>query len=237
MIDAFVTLGRPSAPEGFPYLTPEALLEDMDRLGIAEAYCTDYRALEYSAYEGNSFISELLENYDRLHPVHVVLPEMVSTELAKNVRLVRAEPLRQGYSMRQWCSSTLWKLLEDRCLPVLLDAGEQWDSLHELLKNHPNLPVIITRTGYRCCRMIYPLLKLHNNLHIDISGFIVNEGLKEVVSLFGAERLIFGTDAPRCASECAVGTLIYSGLSKKDYSLIASENIKDLTKCVKQIAL
>ncbi|MBL8026751.1 MAG: hypothetical protein JNL74_10095 [Fibrobacteres bacterium] len=233
MIDSFVTIGRAAAPESVPYLAPEELLSDMTRLGITEAYCSDYKALEYSAGEGNRLLRQNLKPFGRLHPVYVVLPGISDSSIPDNVKIVRAEPLRHGYSMAEWCSGDLWHFLESRRIPLLLDAGEQWDALHTMLTAHQELPVILTRVGYRCSRMLYPLLKIHKNLHFEISSFIVNEGVKEVSSLFGAERMIFGTDAPRTAPESAVGTLKYAGLTDEEYSLIAFKNIQQLTGGVK----
>jgi len=233
VIDSFVTIGRAAAPEGVPYLSAESLLSDMDRLGIAEAFCTDYKALEFSAGEANQLLRQQLKPFGRLHPVYVVLPGISEESIPDNVKLVRAEPLRHGYSLSEWCSGELWHHLEARRIPVLLEAGEQWDALHSILTAHPQLPVILTRVGYRSSRFLYPLLKIHKNLHFEISSFIVNEGVREIATLFGAERMIFGTDAPRTAMECAVGTLKYAGLTEEEYSCLASKNIQRLTGGVK----
>lgn len=239
-IDCFASLGRPAAPAGKPCLTPQELLSDMDRLGIAEAFCADFRALEHSPDRGNRLLCETLRGHPRLHPVWAVLPgdteelpppERLLRDMASNnVCLVRAEPVRQGFTLREWGSGGLWAALEACRVPVLLDIGEQWNELDELLSGHPALPVILTRVGYRCNRMLYPLLAARPNLHFELSSYMANEGAAEVVRHFGAARILFATDSPRLSPESAVGTLHFAGLAVGDFQSVAGGNIKRLTE-------
>jgi hypothetical protein len=236
--DCFVQYGRPAVPAGAPYLTPAALLADMDRLGIADVWCTDVRALENSPRHGNRLLGEALAGHARLHPVWVVLPpetrETVAPEdlpaalAAAGSLIARADPGRHGYSIAEWCSGALWRVLERFRVPLLLDANGAWDGLDSMLLAHPELPVILVNLGYRCARMLYPLLERHANLRIEISGYVVNEGLREIADRFGAGRLLFGSGAPAVGMEASIGALRFSGLNAADLAAVAEGNLTRL---------
>lgn len=238
ILDCCLIYGRPAVPPGEPYTSPEPLLAEMDRLGIAEAWCADWRALENAPAEGNRLLVEELAGRERLHPVWTVLPpgtretpgpgEIVGEMAGAGVRMVRAEPERHGWSAAEWCAGGLWAALEGARVPVLLDAAGRWDQLDAMLAAHPELPVILTAMGYRAARVIYPLLERHANLRIEISTYLVNEGLREVAEKFGAGRLLFGTDSPRVCIEEALGTLNFSGLGEEDKAAVAGGNLRRL---------
>jgi len=238
ILDCCLTYGRPSVPAGRPYLTPEDLLAEMDRLGIAETWCADWRAVENAPAVGNRLLVEELAGHERLHPVWTVLPpgtgetpapdELPAAMAASGVQMVRAEPARHGYSMAEWCAGGLWSALESRRVPVLLDADGRWDQLDELLAAHPDLPVILVNTGYRAARSIYPLLERHAGLHVEISTYVVNEGLREIAARFGAGRILFGTNSPTVCAEEALGTLNFSGLGEEDKAAAAGGNLRRL---------
>ncbi len=238
ILDCCALYGRPAVPPGRPYLAPDEALAEMDRLGIAGRWFADYRALEHSPALGNRLLGEELSGHQRLRPVWVVLPpearelpppDDLPAALARaGVGMVRAEPKRHGYSLGEWCSGPLWAALERCRVPVLLDAGAEWDALEAMLSAHPELPVLLTESGYRALRMLYPLLARHANLHVETSMFLANEGLSELAGRFGAGRMVFGTGAPALAPEAALGTLRLSGLSGPDMAAVAGGNLRRL---------
>jgi hypothetical protein len=237
VLDCCLTYGRPAVPVGRPYLSSEEVISEMDRLGIAECWCTGWRALENSAVLGNRMLGDELAGSGRLHPVWVVLPpgtdetpaprDLLAEMRDAGVGLVRAEPGRHGYSLEEWCCGQLWAALEDGRVPVLL-SSDRWGQIDAMLSAHPGLPVILTGTGYRANRVLYPLLDGHANLRLEISTYLTNEGLRDVAARFGAERLIYGSGSPTVCPEEALGTLNYSGLSDAEKSAVAGGNLRAL---------
>lgn len=238
ILDCCVTFGRPAVPPGDPYVSADELLAEMDRLGIAECWCADWRALENAPAVGNGMLSEELAGQERLHPVWTVLPpgtgeipapqELLAEMAAAGVNMVRAEPARHGWSLADWCAGELWSALESRRVPVLLDADGRWDGLDAMLSAHPRLPMILTGAGYRVARVFYPLFERHENLHVEISTYVVNEGLREVAAKFGAGRLLYGSNSPTICPEEALGTLNFSGLGDADMAAVAGANLRAL---------
>ena len=238
VLDCCALYGRPAAPVGTPYLRPGELLTEMDRLGIAECWCADWRALENSPRLGNCLLAEELAGQPRLHPVWVVLPpatgetpapEALVAEMARaGVAMVRAEPERHGYSIADWSMGELWSALERCRVPVLLDPAGRWDQLDALAAGHAGLPLILTNLTYRLDRVLYPLLARHANLYLETSGYLGNEGLAELAARFGPGRAIFGTGSPVIAPEAALGTLRFSGLSAADQAAVGNTNLQHL---------
>jgi len=238
ILDCCALYGRPAVPVGEPYLRPADLLAEMDRLGIAERWCADFRALENSPALGNRLLVGELAGHPRLHPVWTVLPpgtgelpppgELLAAMAGSGVRMVRAEPKRHGYSVADWCSGELWAALERCRAPVLLDAADEWDPLEAMLSAHPELPVILTNVGYRSARVLYPLLERHRNLRLETSTYLVNEGLAEVARRFGVARLLFGSGSPGLSAEAALGTLRFAGLAAGDLAAVAGGNLRAL---------
>ena len=238
ILDCCALYGRPAIPPGRPYLSPGDALAEMDRLGIAERWFADYRALEHSPRLGNRLLGEELAGQARLHPVWAVLPpgtgempppdELPAALGRAGVHLVRAEPKRHGFSLAEWCSGPLWTVLERVRVPVLVDIGGDWDGLQAMLSAHPKLPVILTESGYRALRMLCPLLERHGNLFVETSVYLANEGFADLAGRFGAGRLVFGTGSPALAPEAALGTLRLSGLSGPDLAAVAGGNLRRL---------
>lgn len=238
LLDCCALWGRPAAPVGAAYLRPGDLLADMDRLGIAECWCADWRALENSPALGNRLLGEELSGQPRLHPVWVVLtpatgetpaPEALLAEMARaGVAMVRAEPERHGWSVADRGSRPLWAALESCRVPVLLDAAGRWEQLDALAEQHPGLPLVLTNLTYRLDRVLYPLLERHANLYLETSGYLVNEGLAELAARFGPARALFGTSSPVIAPEAALGTLRFSGLAEADAAAVGAGNLRRL---------
>jgi hypothetical protein len=237
ILDACVTYGRSATPKGKPYLSPGELLAEMDRLGIAEAWCADWRALENAPSAGNRLLCEEIADSPRLHPVWTVLPpgtaetpspgELLSAMGDAGVSMVRAEPNRHGYVLAEWCCAELWDALEGARVPLLL-VTEDPRGLKEMLDAHPRLPVLLTAIGYRADRWLYPLLSRHANLYVETSTYLVNEGLRTVAERFGAGRLVFGTNSPVVCPEEGLGTLQFSGLGPEQKALVAGRTLRGL---------
>ena len=237
VLDACVTYGRPAVPVGRPYLSPDELLADMDRLAVSESWCADWRALENSPAVGNGLLCEELAGIERIHPVWTVLPtgtremlppaKLLPAMREAGVEMVRAEPSRHGYVLTEWCCGELWAALEAARVPVLLVTGD-WRGLDEMLAAHPKLPVLLTGMGYRADRNLYPLLARHANLYVETSTYLVNEGLRTVAERFGPGRLIFGTNAPTVCPEEGLGTLEFSGLNAAEAEPVAGGTLRAL---------
>ena len=116
------------------------------------------------------------------------------------MRGARLYPRSQNFSLEPWCSGRLLAALERHRLPLSIDLAEtDWEALHRLCAAYPALPVLVTRVNYRHERYLYPLLRQHPRLYVELSLFQGHRAIEEVVQRFGPRRLLFGTGLPHFA--------------------------------------
>lgn len=236
--DVNCTLG--SWMTGGPTLASAAeVLAEMDRLGVAKALVRHTCGGYYHAPEGNAFLMEQLDGQERLVPCWAGLPpstgELGAVEdwlarlAAHNVRAVCLYPASNGYPLTAWQCGALLGPLAERGYVLLVELAEtNLEALHEICSAYPRLKVVLLNTGYRVLRPLYALLEAHPNLYVDtslLSNFMV---LEEIAARFGAQRLLFGTGAPRYEGAGSIAALRYAALSEAERRAIAAGNLERL---------
>jgi predicted TIM-barrel fold metal-dependent hydrolase len=224
--------------------------EDLDRkmksCGIARALVYHFLAKEYDPLAGNNMLMEEIKNYPSMYPVWAVMhhhteefPEPVRLiELMKQngVKAVRMFPAQyeHNYSMADWNCKELFDVLEAHEVPLLLGLDSiGWDGLFRLCTDHPALKVIITEADYRIDRNLYSMLKRFKNLYLEIMGYKVHDGIEEICSRFGAERLVFGSGMPIYSGASVICMLTYARIGDNEKCMIASGNLDRLMGGVK----
>ncbi|MCC6444844.1 MAG: amidohydrolase family protein [Armatimonadetes bacterium] len=212
--DANVMLGRMGVPVPGMFETSDALLKEMDRLGIQEALVYSSLSKENHPSVGNAEIIRQVKGYPRLHPCWVWLPpgaeevapsaRFVADMRRDGVRALRFFPNSHKYPVTAWNLGSLFEILEAHQIPVILDH----ESIHwsddridasELLKigeAFPELTIILAHASHGMLRWIFPLMEGMPGLRLETCYFQPNNGLEEIVRRCGPERLIFGTGMP-----------------------------------------
>ena len=247
--DAHCYVGRYKTFRPGSFYSTEDLLNQMQYFGIKEALVTASMSREHHPLDGNTEILVETKGRDSLHPSWALLPS-ASKELAAPAALVpdmitrgvRAAKIFYGmysFPLSKWCIGDLLNELEAHRVPTFLDPdieldswnmdGFDWNGVETICREHPYLPVILSGARFRTSnRLIYQLLKLHKNLHIELSGYWAYHGIEFITREFGADRLIFGTRMPVRDPACAIGQVAYSDISDDDKRLIAGDNIRKL---------
>jgi len=240
--DAYCALGHLSAPVfGQEFPSADDLLAVMAATQISEALVYSPTAYEYDPVTGNEILQTEIAGYSNLHPCWVLLPpstgEMASpTQLLgqmqqNNVRAARLcpSPVRNNFSLADWCIGSLLRVLADATVPVFLDVLEiTWAELASILSRYKKLPIILTGVTYRLDRYLYPLWDRHSNLYVEISGYQGYYAIEAVVQRFGPERLLFGTNMPTYNPGATVSAVTYAEISNEAKSLIAAANLRRL---------
>jgi len=221
--------------------TVDELLEVMDYFDIAEALVYHSLSKDYGPAFGNARLLEEISGTDRLHAMWVVAPshtgelpdedELVAQMLARNVKAARVFPGtdQHNFSLKPWSCGTLLGALQSRRVPLFIDFDQtDCHTLFELCGTHDKLPIVLTGVGYRSNRLLYPLLKRFDNLHVELSSYYGHRGIEMLVERFGAGRLLFGTGLPFFSPGSAIGMLNYGRVTESDKRLIAGENLRAL---------
>ena len=226
---------RPGAP-----CTAAEIADELERVGVKNALLRHRLALETGPAEANRRIVADLGGIPSLHPTWALLPEStgetgftdeaVDDMIRAGGRAVWIYPRSHNFSLRHWCAGSLLSSLEYRHVPVFLSWDEVvLDELVDALGRHENLDIIVCNVNYRTCRLLYPLMGEHANLHMglgaphSLSGFI-----EEVVGRFGPLRLLFGSGYPDHEIGPAITYLLYAGISDEDKRLIGAGNLHSL---------
>jgi len=218
----------------------------MDRLGIGEALTYHAEARWHSPDYGNALLLTDIASEPRLHPCWVLTPpetagkvtsaHLVETMIQRGVGAVRVFPREHRFSISEWCLGPLAAALEAAGAPLFVDFGRRhwgedivpWDEVDGLCQAHPELPVVLVHESFGSLHYLFALMSRHPRLMIETSYFVPHQGLEEVCSRFGAERLLFGTSMPMWDGGAPLGNVVMSTVSAEDKRRIAGDNLRRL---------
>uniref|UniRef100_UPI00262BE200 amidohydrolase family protein n=1 Tax=Haloactinopolyspora sp. TaxID=1966353 RepID=UPI00262BE200 len=138
------------------------------------------------------------------------------------------------FLLADWVVGPLLDELAQAGIPLALDfhlfrrAEPPWQVLHELLRDHPELKVILMEIQGRNNRTLYPLLERHHNVYVQTAGFNVHRGIEDFVERFGAERMVFGSGYPERSMGAARFHLETADISAADKQRIAAGTLRSL---------
>jgi hypothetical protein len=220
----------------------EELTQKLCDYSIENALVYHAMAKEYDPQVGNDLLIEELQNQTILSPMWVLLPHytgefdspaiLVEKMRRHGVKAVTMfpSPSCHNFSLADFACGELFRALEEYRIPLFigLDQLGGLQSLDTLCTNHPELRIVITGVNYRIDRDLYPLMQKYTNFFMETSGYKVMDGIAEICSHFGAQRLLFGTGMPVTSGSAAVGLITYANITQKEKQMIASDNLMKL---------
>lgn len=168
-----------------------------------------------------------------LHPDSQDIKADVEHIIELGLRGVKLHPDIQGVKIDDRRCYKIYEACEGR-LPVLMHTGDNRyeysnpDNLIPVLKDFPEMTVIGAHFGcYSVWNEGEDKLKGFKNLYVDCSSalaFISPEKGRELVRVFGADRVIFGTDFPMWNFKEELGRFEKLGLDEEEKQLILYKN-------------
>ena len=147
--------------------------------------------------EGNPHLIPFL----RFDP-NTTTEESLGTLLSYKFRGVKLHPRSQDFDPTDRKYFGLYKLIEERGLPVLFHTRKEStpysdpDRIIELAQYFPRLIIILGHFGAYSWNVIEKM-KAYKNVYLEISGPYSSAGRIEAVAKeIGYERILFGSDAP-----------------------------------------
>jgi len=240
-LDCLAGIGKSGPKDELIPWRKETLLDEMEHCGIHGALVYHNVAREYDPTYGNRMLMEEIADSPRLFPCWVIIPhhcdemppgkELVRRMLEAGVRAVRMYPKAQNYPFNDSACGEIFDALEQE--EILLSIGidqTSYGELGEVASRHPRLPILMTGCSWGHTRMIYPLMDRCPNIHIEFSTFQANYALERLSSRYGAERLLFGSDALLKSPGAAKAFVDYAELGSLDRAKIAGGNLARLLK-------
>jgi len=232
VMDANVHLGH-SGVHGHLALEKPALLEEMDRFGIARALVSHFTAEEYDVAEGNAALARDMDQ--RFVPAWSASPEpCILTQLEqhkpKAVRLWFS-PLRHNFSSAPWSAGELYEYLQQRAILMTVSREElEWNTLAAILQDFPKLRVLLLNVGYRSDRYLLPLLERFAGLYFDSTSYVAHRQFESFVQNHGPERILFGSRLPLYTPGAAMAVLATARIPDDARLAIAGGNLRRLLR-------
>lgn len=223
----------------------KALLEEMDFCGVDEAFVYHQGMIENDPSYGNDLIMQEVEkNPQRLHATWTILPPITEREYLPenllpamkkhNVKALRAYPEKNRFFLDRVTMGGLLDVLVEKHIPIYLSPQDGWRGIFDVLKEFPDLTVILTNYGlWGSDRFIFPLIEAYKNVYIDTSDYQVINGINEFYNRYGDERLLFGSNFPMDYFGGPITALMASDLPVSSLEKIASGNITRIMSEVK----
>jgi predicted TIM-barrel fold metal-dependent hydrolase len=232
-------IGRVSVPQPGSFHSVDALVAEMEFVGMDEALVFHALAKEYHPTAGNRMLLEEIAPHRGLYPVWVLLPEatsemqgpeeIVGEMKLKGVRAARMFPRDHGFFLDNRTCGTLFRALEREKIPLFVDLDQvELRELGGVCERHPGLPIVLTESDWRHNRKLYPLLRDFQNLHLEIGKFQAYQGIEEFCEKFGADRLVFGTHLPYASPGAAVTMVTHADISAAEKERIAGGDLRRL---------
>lgn len=218
----------------------KSLTAYMDRAGISRSLVWHRAMYEYDPTEGNRRLIEEIEEYkERLIPSLTILPALTDTRYAPKpflrmmrscgAKTVHAFPLTNRYILCDITMGEQLTMLCDRKIPVYLSPKDGYEPIYAVLKEYPDLTVILYNIGWwPSARYVYPLLNRFKNVYFETGDFGMLHGYEDACSRFGSERLLFGTNFPTNSMAGSQCCLMMARVSEEDKKNIASGNLERL---------
>ena len=235
-IDCNCMVGPRTAPSHFGPQSTKDVKQTLTEAGIHKALAYHSRSIEYHPIEGNMALMNDIAGQSFFIPAWVVMPgytgefpggeKLKSALISSNIAAIKVHPERLGYSMSAWSVGDIYSIAQELKIPILIQASHiTWDVLNEVLKDFPGLNIILTSAGYRMGRYIYPLMRQHENLYLEISMYKNHLGLEHLCETFGAKRILYGSGMPEFSPGCAKAMVLKADITREEKKDVAGGNI------------
>lgn len=176
----------------------------------------------------------LMTGLGTLHPDSDTIENDFAQILSLGLRGVKMHPDFQKFRIDDKKCYKIYELCQKYNLPVLLHTGDsRYDysnpgNMKRVLEDFPELTVVGAHFGgWSCWRQAAETLSEYKNFYVDCSSsfdwFDTTES-KELIDLYGANHVLFGTDFPMWNYETELQHFAKINLSEEERKLILYKN-------------
>ena len=244
--DCNVSIGAYSAGVYKPCLSKDELVQEMDWVGVDRALVHHALIWEQSPVVSNEAIIEAIAGEPRLAGAWAILPPQTaelpqgenffSTMATTGIRVLWALPHKHRYVLDRVTFGGFLDQVSERRIPLFLprsagggNPGDTWDLVYRLLSQYPELTLVVTAVGpWGEDRYFRPLLEAYPRFYLEISRYELDGGLAELVSRYGPERLLYGSNFPHTAMGGPRMMVAHAGLDEAPRRAVAGGNLQRL---------
>jgi hypothetical protein len=232
--DCHCSYGPVSGKTLFPLSKPEALVAEMEHVGIKKALVYHATAVAGFPGEANNRLITEIKNYPQLVPAWVLLSpqtgewnsdRFIGQMKEAGVRALWAFPDKHRYLLNKVSMGSVLEELVSRKIPLFLKAD--WELIYKILADFPDLVLVAAGHGpWGMDRFFRPLLEKYPNFYIDTANYELDWGLEDLCKKYGYSRILFGTATPERTMGGPLFTLLHAPISQEAKEAIASKNLE-----------
>ena len=248
IIDAHAHLLYPSGTTTrFLGTTPAEMVQEMDKYQIDKA-CISIIGVGDRNYEVTNAIDEFPDRFIGMHLINPRYSKNMRKDLEKSfehpgmqaIGEVHPTSYQHEYPVTGRDYWPAWEFAEEKRLTVLIHSGpmSEYDrcapsEIAKVAKQHPNMNVLIGHTGgyseWDLLEEAIGVVLESENTYLEICAMGRHFGaLEYMVSKVGAERVVFGTDAPFHDWHAEIANVAFSRIPESDKKLIFGQNMQRL---------
>ena len=248
--DCNLSYGRPPVPPLRSCADTEALVREMDWVGIDKALVTSAQQRYDDPIDGNAQVLRDCAGNDRLQPAWVLMPHQTGefpgpdalpgVLAGKGVRALWAWPSRCRFSLDANTFGPTLEVLSERRIPLFLSVEEQshgltgWPLMADILAQFPKLTLVAAdQNCWGQDRFYRPLVEKYERFYFDVYEYELAGGYEDYTSRYGPDRMLFATGYPVNTMGGAVLTLMHADIRQEYREAIAGGNFARLLEEVR----
>lgn len=213
-------------------LSVERLLRDMERYKVTSSVTLSTVGVFYDYKKGNEATQAAVQD-KRLIPAGTInpltyfgSPDEIAA-MAQNFRLFRFFPEEQGWPADSASFELVLKHLAPLKRPVMISVGAPGEPtrLMKTVRDYPGTIIMSSISGDTLAEALALMAELQN-VAIETHELHVPGALRIIAERVGAERIVFGSGAPRRSTASSLNYVLTSELSGSDKRLVLGGNIK-----------
>ena len=217
--------------------TVRMLLESGKKAGIDGFVVHSVATTPHQVSSINHFIAESVKNsngaFTGLGAMHQDSDDQerdIEEIIALGLKGVKLHPDIQKFEADSIKAFRMYELIEDRGLPLLIHAGDYRydysnpDRIAHILRAFPKMTVIAAHLGgWSKWEEAARILPDYPNVMVDTSSSffgLTHEMARKIIRLYGADRVMFGTDYPMWMQQGDIDFLNSLDLTEEEYEKI-----------------
>lgn len=210
----------------------EKLLSLMHRNGVAGALTYSLKGVAYDFRDGNEETLAVCGANPELLPVATVDPRRylgVIEEIAgcreRGFVALRLFPDQQGWKINSALFPPILRECERTGLPLIVSAAAGLTDILRAVEGS-TVPVIVTGIGYANLAEAIAVAQEHPSMLIEVQVMDPPDSLRVAVDALGADRIVYGSNAPSLSMRASINLVAESELSDEQKALVFGGNLR-----------
>lgn len=208
------------------------LVKEMDRLGVAKILVSHNACMTPEIVWGNDHVLAAMKKYPgRIAGYACCYPINEQLGAGEIHRCIKAGMTgiklhnSNGFAYTDSRYQPVWEYADKLRLPVLLHTWGDMDSYEQVFKKYRRAPILLGHSGSVNPESYVKFARKYPNLYLDLTLSAAPYGLVEYfVREAGADKILYGSDAPWMAMQQQLGRVLFADISDADKKKILVEN-------------